>query len=334
MGRIRTVAIIAAIVAPFVAAPSAQAAYAVVAKDNTANRSRTFHAYKADTGAIFDVAFRTTSSGEKRRLRAKLEVSQPSTTSDRLLVTRQAIRCSAVGNEDNFDQVYGVQNTLRGTTMTLTPRFTFTAGAPGNYHCWLWVNSGRPLPSSQRIESNVFKVGSPSYLEVTAAIHKGSGQSFEPRTASKLLLPGQSSQEQVLTWTSPTTSTFSISGDAYLTTCSVAGGSTDPITKKRLCEGHENPAGSTVRTKVIVRQLLDDGAGICKTSYFPDSTGREMFISKSVHHRLVYLGGSVTLRTGWRCSRNFKISLSVKVVSGAAVMVHKQGTLTAAVPPA
>lgn len=332
MGKIRSLSVIALLAAWLAAAPPASA-YEIEVQDSLANRSRTYTAYTDDTGTIFEVTFRTSAVGEKRRIRARLEVIMPSTASDELLVARHAIRCSPVG-DPNYEQLYGVQNVLRGTTMVNTPRYTFTAGLPGDYRCWLWVGSGRPRPSGTRTTSNVFRIGWGSYLHATVPVHPASEQNFTPNDPSHLLLRGQASDENVFTWTAPpvSSSTFSASGDAYLTTCTSKTGSTDPVTGVRLCEGHTRTYGSKVTTRLIVGQLKQDGSGYCALNYYPSKQGRSTYISRDLHHVVVYNSGKVPVRTDAGCSRSFRVKVYVKVVDGAAVMVHRQGTITAAIP--
>lgn len=334
MARVRTWGVVACLLVTWlVAAPPANAAYAIAVKDTSANRSRTFHAYLNDQGELFKIAFRTTSPGEKRRIRARLEVTMPSSTSDKLLVTRQAIRCAMAGSSE-FEQVYGVQNILRGTSMALTPRYTFTAGEVGTYECWLWVNSGRPLPSDTNVKSNVFTIGFGSYLHATVAVSPSSGQSFQPDSPSHLIMPGAAADESALTWKAPSQVTgFVANADMYITTCSVVGGSSDPVTGKRLCEGHTNLDGSTVYTRLVVGQVKASGSGYCALTYFPSQAGRKTFISRTQHHRVLYHHSpTIPVRTSSDCSRTFRIKGYVRNSGAAAVMVHRQGTITAALP--
>ena len=53
-----------------------------------------------------------------------------------------------------------------------------------------------------------------------------------------------------------------------------------------------------------------------------------------VHHVVLFQSGAVTISTAPDCSRDFKIKVYVKNVSGADLIVHKQGTITAVIPPA
>lgn len=334
MRRCRALLVATGLLASWLAVAPQAAASDIQVEDRLANRSRTYTAYTNDTGSIFEVTFQTTETGEKRRIRGKLEVIMPRSASDDVLVARHAVRCGPVGVQE-YEQLYGVQNVLRGTTMLLKPRYTFTAGPPGEYRCWMWVGSGRPRPSGKQTSSNVFRVGWKSSIHATIPMHPGTGQSFDPDVPSTLLHKGQASDEAVLNWTAPDgVAKFSASGDAYLTTCTSVSGSTDPVTGKRLCEGIANLWGSTVITKLVVGQLRADGGGYCALSHFPSKSGRRSPINRDLHHLLVYNSGAVTVSTNPLCSRNFRIKVYVKVHSGSAVIVHRQGTLTGALPSA
>src|SRR5690606_5835218 len=134
---------------------------------------------------------------------------------------------------------YGVRNILRGQTYIQKPRWTYTAPEPGEYRCFLWLGTGRPRPSGKKTSSNILKVGWKSHLEATEPLNPASAQSFDPNVPSRRLIKGKAADENVLTWTAPASVTsFSASGDTYLTTCTAVSGSTDPVTGKRLCEGY------------------------------------------------------------------------------------------------
>lgn len=334
MGRFRALVVTACLLGAWLVATPQAAAYEVDVQDNTAGRSRTYTAYTNDSGTIFELSFQTLLPGEKRRIRARVEVIMPSGASDVMVVARHAIRCGPVGSK-TYEQLYGVRNVLRGETLIQTPRYTFTAGLPGQYRCWLWLGSGRPRPSGTRTSSNIFKVGWSSYLHATKPIHPASDHHFTPKDPSRLLMRGKASDENALEWTAPLlTSKFSASGDAYVTTCTSYGGSLDPVTGKHLCEGHTKVYGSKVNTRLVVGQLRSDGTGYCALNYYPSRRGRQTYISKDIHHVVVFNSGAVPVRTGNGCGRKFRLKVLIKNVDGAAVMVHRQGTITAAIPPA
>jgi hypothetical protein len=305
-------------------------------QDSTAAQTRTIPS-DGTRVPMFDITFRTTVAGEKRRIRSKIIVAQPSTTSDELLMVGVSITCvptgastSSAGTQDKIGQV---QNVLRGQRLTLYPRFIFTADAPGSYTCKLGVLGGRPRPNGS-LSSNYFTIESGSYLEATTALHPSSSQGYAPDTASTRLDSSEAYDAAVLNWTAPTDVTsFAVSGDVKLTTCTAEGGSTDPVTGVVLCDNRVDFSGTTVRTVVLVMQReWSDPSQYCQVTSFPDSDGQSTFISKDVHHKMIYGGGSATVSTASDCSRDFRIKIYTKHVSGSSVVVHTQGTITAAMP--
>ena len=316
-------------------APPASAGYVVDAFDKYAGRSRTYLAYKDDTGSIFEVRFTASQPGEQRRLRGQLELIAPKSISDDMVVARHAIRCGpAQVNVEEYEQVYGVRNILRGQTYIQKPRWTYTAPEPGEYRCFLWLGTGRPRPSGKKTSSNILKVGWKSHLEATEPLNPASAQSFDPNVPSRRLIKGKAADENVLTWTAPASVTsFSASGDTYLTTCTAVSGSTDPVTGKRLCEGYAKLYGSDINTRLVVGQLRSDGSGYCALHYSPSKSGRKTHINRDIHHVVLNHSKAIPVKTGSGCGRTFRIKVLVKNVAGAAIVVHRQGTLTSAIPP-
>ncbi|MFO7193322.1 MULTISPECIES: hypothetical protein [Thermocrispum] len=315
-------------------APSALA-YDIDVHDKFAGRSRTYLAYRNDSGSIFEVRFTTTLPGEQRRLRGQLEFIVPKSASDVMIVGRHAIKCGPVDvDEKQYEQVYGVRNILRGQTYVQKPRWTYTARQPGQHRCLLWVGTGRPRPSGTNTTSNILKVGWNSFLQVTEPLHPASAQHFQPDQPSHLLFPGKATDENVLTWTAPPgVRSFSASGDAYVTTCTSVGGSFDPVTGEYLCTGHTKIYGTIINSRMVVGQLRLDGSGYCALHYFPSKSGRKTNITRDIHHVVVFHSGSVPVATGNGCSRTFRVKVLIKNVDGGTALVHRQGTLTAAIPP-
>lgn len=308
-------------------------AYSTDARDDVPNRSRVFKAYQRDEGTIFEVFFSTQTPNEKRRIKGKLNITMPSSASDQLQVGSYSVYCAPVGSFSGANKVSGSQNVQRGRSMTFYPRYIFTALTPGDYHCWMRVSSNRPRPAATRVTSNTFTVGSGSYLEATSSLHQRSDQGFAPATRSRVLRNGAAEQAAVLTWTAPFgADAVSVSGDAWLTACTAVEGSKDPVTGKRLCEGLVNYAGSTVNTRIVVGQRNLTDNGYCKVTFLPGSSGRQAYISRNVHHRMMFAGATVPISNSLGCSRNFRIRVDIRHVKGSAVVVHKQGTISAAIP--
>jgi hypothetical protein len=208
----------------------------------------------------------------------------------------------------------------------------------------MWISTGRPRPTATNQTANILKVDRGSYLEATTAIHSSSAQGFAPNEPSPVFGDGQAYDAAVLNWTAPAdVSTIAVSGDAYLTTCTAVGGSwdplrdpvVDPVTKQHLCARTDvNKAGTTAITRLVVGQRNAAGTGYCRLIHFPSASGRRTLITRDVHHVVLFQSGMVTISTAPDCSRDFRIKVYVKHVSGAKLIVHKQGTITAVIPPA
>jgi hypothetical protein len=206
------------------------------------------------------------------------------------------------------------------------------------------ISTGRPRPTATNQTSNILRVDWGSYLEATTAIHSSSAQGFAPNEPSPVFGDGKAYDAAVLNWTAPADiSTIAVSGDAYLTTCTSIPGSLDPlldpgidpVTGQHLCTSADiNKAGTTVITRLVVGQRNTAGTGYCQLTYFPSASGRRTLITKDVHHVVLFQSGAVTISTAPGCSRDFRIKVYVKHVSGAKLIVHKQGTITAVIPPA
>ena len=336
-------ALVVAVIFAVVQAPPASA-YDIDTRDTSANRSRTFNAFENDIGTIFEIFFTTTTPNEQRRIRGLLKMVMPSTASDVMLVSRHTIYCAPAGSTAIDNRIFGVQNVLRGGSIRMTPRYIFTAAEPGDYHCWMGISTGRPRPTATNQTSNILKVDRGSYLEATTAIHSSSAQGFAPNEPSPVFGDGKAYDAAVLSWTAPAdVSTIAVSGDAYLTTCTAVGGSwdplldlvIDPVTGQHLCSRTDvNKVGTRVITRLVVGQRNTADTGYCQLTHFPSASGRRTLITRDVHHVVLFQSGAVTISTSPDCSRDFKIKVYVKHVSGAKLIVHKQGTITAVIPPA
>lgn len=303
-------------------------------RDNTADRSRTFKAYERDSGTLFRIRFSTTMPNTKRRVQAKLDVSMPSTAADELLVATYAMYCAPAGTGRGDNKIMGSQNILRGRSVSFNPHYLYTAAVPGEHECWLKMSSGRPRPTKYKASSNILKVGYASYLQLTSVQHSASQQGYTPREPSTLVKWHKTANTAAATINVPWgADRLNVSGDLWLTTCSSRAGSLDPVTGRYLCAGIVNRAGSTIRSTVIVaqRKLLRDG--YCAVSHFPSSSGRTTYISKDVHHMMRFEAGLANISSALGCSRTVTVQVRVAHLSGAAVVIHNQGTITTGIMP-
>lgn len=303
-------------------------------RDATPDRSRTFKAYERDAGTLFRIRFTTSLPNTKRRVQAKLAVTTPSSAADELLVATYSMYCAPADTNRGDNKILGSQNVLRGRTVSFNPHYLYTAATPGQHECWLRMSSGRPRPTKYRVSSNVLKVGYGSYLQLSGPQHRASQQGFTPREPSKLVKWHKTVNTAAATISAPLLANrLNVSGDLWLTTCSSRGGSLDPVTGKHLCEGNINRAGSTIRSTVIVSQRKLLGDGYCAVSYFPSASGRTTYISKDVHHMMRFESGLATISSDLGCSRTLTVQVRVQHLSGAAVVIHNQGTITTGIMP-
>lgn len=303
-------------------------------RDTTPDRSRTFKAYERDAGTLFRIRFSTSLPNTKRRVQAKLDVSMPSSAADELLVGTYSMYCAPAGTNRGDNKILGSQNILRGRAVSFNPHYLYTAATPGQHECWLRLSSGRPRPTKYKVSSNVLKVGYGSYLQLSNPQHRASQQGFTPREPSKLVKWHKTVHTAAATITVPLLANrLNVSGDLWLTTCSSRGGSQDPVTGKHLCEGYINRAGSTIRSTVVVSQRRLFGDGFCAVSYFPSASGRTTYISKDVHHMMRFEAGHASISSNLGCSRTVTVQVRVQHLSGAAVVIHNQGTITTGIMP-
>ena len=326
-----------------IARPTIAHAYAIDVSDATANNSRTIHAYLENNVSVemFKISF-TATAGEKRRVRGQIYASMPATAVDDLLMVGVTIQCAsgtsyAAATADA--NLGNTQNVLRGASLSLSPRIVYTATSSGIQTCGLSVVTSRPRPAvPEDDESNYFTVDPGSFLEATVAIHPSAAQGFRVGPPSARLESGDAFDAAAFNWTAPAGVTnFAVSGDVKVTTCTSVSGSRDVTTGGvYLCEGHVNPAGSTVGTVVVARQLkISDPSTPCAATSSPATGYTTTTVSKDVHHRMIYGSVSVNVSSAPDCSRTFRIKVYVKNLgdpSRSAFVVHVPNSITAAIP--
>jgi hypothetical protein len=325
------------------ATPTVAHAYAVAASDSTANNSRTIYAHEVNNVGVemFKITFNA-EAGEKRQVLGHIKASMPSTAADDLLMVGVSIQCASGTSHAaaTADAKLGnTQNVLRGGSLTLSPQFVYTAAASGIQTCGLFVIAQRPRPAKPGDDpSNYFTVDTGSSLKATVAIHPSSAQGFRLNPPSRLLKSGDAYDAAAFYWTAPDDVTsFTMSGDVKVTTCTAVGGSRDVTTNGvNLCDGHKNPAGSFVGTVVQARQLsISDPSKPCAVTSSPATGMTKTFVSKDVHHKMIYGSQVVTVSSAPDCSRKFRIKVYVKNLgdpSYSAFVVHVPNSITTVIP--
>lgn len=320
--------VLAGLLAPLLAAPTAQAAPAVAVRDSTAETTRTIPAYKDQddptrTIRVFQVTF-TAQAGQKFYITSKVNAKQASSTPDELLMAAVSVVCSPKSSPKS--SAGATQNTLRGTTTALTPRMVYTAPSDGTVTCNLNATGLRPRPAGGTT-SNVWTVDNGSFLSASVEIPSWA-KHLHSTDVSKVISAGQQ-------WTpikqnvtvGEDVSTFELVADHKVTTCSSVGGSRDSTTGGRnLCEGRVSTEGTDVTVDTIVRQISDSGA-ICKQQTVSQRT---MHVDRNIHHGMIFGKGVVELDPA--CGNRLQVLSTVKATWGADLMVHAPSEVILIIP--
>lgn len=291
-------------------------------------RTPVFEAWQADTGVLLSQTFDTTQPGEQHWVTATIDVSMPATATDDALVVWIQLSCRGPGGKTSM---YVAENVTPGDHLVQTPRFIYEAKDPGKHSCRVYLKSNRPRPSSSSPESNVWTAMPSSDLSIGPAI-AGAGQAFSPQEPASVITDSPYRAEP-LRWTAPKgVDEFVARGDVFLTACTSASGSHDPVIGADACESrYRDRSGSTVKTQLVVQQLRATGSGFCREWRFPDD-GRPFELTRDIHHKSLQHEHQVPVSNAAGCSRTFVISVEVQRLDGAGVMVHRQGSLTTATP--
>jgi len=150
-------------------------------------------------------------------------------------------------------------------------------------------------------------------------------EGYVPDAQPTLLRPGRRYDAVPVTFNVPAQAGYvKIKGDARLTACTTTGGSRENGSEN-LCLGRVNTAGTRVRVDLIVQQFARSGGGYCQSRVLSSKT---FFIDKWLHHADAHQAGTFTLSRARGCLPTVRVKLRVNVLSGADLVVHRQGTLT------
>jgi hypothetical protein len=124
-------------------------------------------------------------------------------------------------------------------------------------------------------------------------------------------------------------------GTVKVTTCTSVGGSDDPYDDlPELCglPQHEiDFAGTTITASFNVGQLAV-GGGYCNITQVPASAPN-VHVDRDTHHEMIHrMAANVPVATDADCTREFRIKTYIRQQTGASIIVHRQGTLTAVIP--
>src|SRR4051794_37622002 len=305
------------------AAPAAQYA------DSSADDGRTVPAYLSAEDPdrvvhVFSVKF-WARAGERRYITSRVLASQPTSTSDSLLMASVSVSCSP---GDGVVNAGATQNVMRGGSAAFAPRFVYVVPRTGMVGCVLVASGLRPRPASGATSSNVWQVAPGSSLSVSEPMGWWP-TTLETGSTSRVLQRGErwTPIASVVPVGAQETS-FELTSDHKVTTCSAVGGSRDSTTAGReLCDSRVSTQGSVVRVVVSATQLDARGAPCAAPQMF----SKVRRVSPDVHHAMVFSKSLVRVSDAGSCRPEFAIRGSVVHVRGADVVVHGPSERTAIV---
>ena len=210
----------------------------------------------------------------------------------------------------------GAQSTLTGVNITagrgsVSPRRIFSDARS----CRVDVQSALGKTAADRLLIDVSWSSEPV---------RWGAEGYVPDAQPTLLRPSRRYDAVPVTLNVPGQAGYvKIRGDARLTACTTSGGSRENGSEY-LCLGRVNTAGTRVRVELIVQQFAR-GGGYCRSRVLSSKT---LFIDKWLHHADTYQSGRFTLSRAGGCVPTVRVKLRVTVLSGADLVVHRQGTLT------
>jgi hypothetical protein len=305
--------------------------------DSTAQTTRTIPAYlptdsNERTIRTFEVTF-TAQPNERRLISGLVNAYQKSSTPDELLMASVSVSCEP--QSAPAYSVGSVQNTLRGKTTVLTPRFVYAYpnSTAGTVTCRLGASGARPRPVSSGQETdNVWQVENGSSLTASAPIGSKS-QTFISTDTSRVLNADEywRTFDQQAFEVDAGTTTFRILSDHKVTTCSSVGGSSD-ATAEELCRGRTSTQGTTMHHMLRVRQKKEDGSWCTDSTVIYDKP--TPLITKDIHHYMIFSEGEPVNVESTCGSNKFTVTSTLINESGADVMVHAPSERTMIVVPA
>jgi hypothetical protein len=131
----------------------------------------------------------------------------------------------------------------------------------------------------------------------------------------RLIRSGGAKDLVVMNFTAPdNVSMFSATADVEMTDCYNCGQLCDTVPSNRL--------RSVVGTRLQVHQF-DRSGGCCKITRWPESGYKRTTITWAEHHKKAYHRvGNVPVSNSANCTRNFRIKVYTKVLSGNDLMIE------------
>ncbi len=299
--------------------------------DSDAQTTRTIPAYKSPTDPsrlipVFEVKF-LAQPGERRLISARINAQQNDSTPDVLLMAAVSLSCNY--SSAPTSSAGATENTLRGRTTVLTPRFIYTyrESTAHTVTCRLSATGRRPRPVSGTSSRNVWVVDTGSSLTASAPVGPMS-RTLVSGARSRVLDRGES-------WTpifesfhvDAGLSSFQLISDHKVTTCSSVGGSSD-ATGTDMCAGRVSRSGTDIRLTVKARQRTNSGDWCGEPQVIESIVTR---VTPDIHHQMLFNSGTVKVNPA--CSTAFVVTGTLENDSGADIVIHAGSERTLVVTP-
>ena len=202
-------------------------------------------------------------------------------------------------------------------------RYIFEAPQDGVYECKL--QSRGLVHGAQSDPPARFTVdGASTYISVSGKQPSWVRHAYQE--SQRLIRTGRAQDLMPLSFTPPAgVSRFSATADIEMTDCYNAGYVCDTVPSNRM--------SSVVGTRLLVMQKARDG-GYCRVNRWPASGLRRTTITWAQHHKKSYHRiADVPVSRAARCTRDFRIKVYTKVLSGNDLMIEARPYTNAFVKP-
>lgn len=218
-----------------------------------------------------------------------------------------------LGCADGLPELRSTQNIHYGQdVLTHQGRYLFTAPHDGVFECRLQARGGIHGPQSDP-PARFTVDGAHSYLAVSGRQPSWARQTYQGQ--QRLIRSGRERNIANLAFTAPDdVARFSATADIEMTNCYNDGYLCDTV------PGNKLP--SVVRTRLLVMQK-DRGGGYCRVTRWPASGPKTTVITRRQHHKKAYHRvADVPVSTRASCTRDFRVAVHTRVVSGNDLMIE------------
>lgn len=265
-------------------------------------------------------------AGETRLIKSKLQVTANPKMTDSLVVVGHRLVCRPMNVADRTYFTITSRNIRRGATDTSYNSFFFKAPRTGAYVCETLIDAGRPkikdAPAGDPGKYTNWSTITDSSWLMVGAPRSFAKQSFDYKAASPVMHPTSTTRTFNRLVFRPNKSTMRFHQTIYLTSCTAASGSMDPVTGEYACKTSFSKKADASIYAVATVKAYDKWGKNCATY---NRIQKRIYVSTEVHHKQQLEPFAVTLSPS--CMDHVEVSTKLGSVKGVPIMVHKQGMI-------